>query len=498
MAGAEHDDLRLGPNSPCIDSGDNSTLPSDLADLDGDGDTDELIPLDLAGAPRVVNDAVDMGAYEMPDDELAACWGLTAPDGSLVYPPPPNPVDPVDYMAWLNQIFGAGIGDNAADDYLAAFERIGEFEGTAEDGRELRTLLLTGRWTGNKKIRSWIDASRSGLADFRTAAAKSRCFWPVGGSLGGYITPDLRKHSVAVSALIAEGWQEWFEENMQRLPDNALAILRDAHHLESQFTPMQHDAAWRAAALAYVVLRNALAVADDQDAFATELLSQLTEADPVPSGSGILAALGRLTSYHVCQQLFTPGTQPGTWIVNRAEFEETVKAVGAPEERQALGRLTTQLDEIGFEGTLREYDRCSDALDTWWHTPYHEATTQYDQIVRMFMENENPLPRMVALRTWGARIGLEHRVASRRGTHLVFHVFVHRGTAGRFPSSLDELDAAGLAELRIDPFSGKDFVYKRSGDTFTLYSVADNLKDDGGQHDSSWEDGDFVFWPVQE
>ena len=78
-------DLRLLSGSPCIDSGDNTAVPPDSGDLDGDGDTDEPIPVDLDGAPRFADDAgtpnsgnpdgvhpiVDMGAYEQ---EGMQCW----------------------------------------------------------------------------------------------------------------------------------------------------------------------------------------------------------------------------------------------------------------------------------------------------------------------------------------------------------------------------------------------------------------------------------------
>jgi len=51
MIGTEDDNLRLLPDSPCIDAGDNTAVPpSVLTDLDGN--------------PRVMNGTVDMGAYE--------------------------------------------------------------------------------------------------------------------------------------------------------------------------------------------------------------------------------------------------------------------------------------------------------------------------------------------------------------------------------------------------------------------------------------------------
>jgi hypothetical protein len=63
-------DLRLSPNSPCIDAGDNTAVPPDVTDLDGDGDTTEQTPLDLDKHHRVEDGDcngtyfVDMGAYE--------------------------------------------------------------------------------------------------------------------------------------------------------------------------------------------------------------------------------------------------------------------------------------------------------------------------------------------------------------------------------------------------------------------------------------------------
>jgi hypothetical protein len=64
--------------SDCIDYGDYTRIPADIADLDEDGDTTEKLPLDLLEATRRIDrhgpgedaptgvDIVDRGCYERP------------------------------------------------------------------------------------------------------------------------------------------------------------------------------------------------------------------------------------------------------------------------------------------------------------------------------------------------------------------------------------------------------------------------------------------------
>ena len=56
LAGTLDDDLTPGPGSPAIDAGSNSLAAPDTMDLDGDGDTREPLPFDLAGNARFVDD----------------------------------------------------------------------------------------------------------------------------------------------------------------------------------------------------------------------------------------------------------------------------------------------------------------------------------------------------------------------------------------------------------------------------------------------------------
>ena len=80
-------DYRLLDGSPCIDAADNTAVPPDDVDLDGDGDTDEPLPQDLDGLCRFIDDpatsdtgvpgngydeVVDMGAFEFQADTCPA------------------------------------------------------------------------------------------------------------------------------------------------------------------------------------------------------------------------------------------------------------------------------------------------------------------------------------------------------------------------------------------------------------------------------------------
>ena len=65
------------PTPPCVDAGDNDALPADVADLDGDTNVDEQIPLDLDLNDRIQRCDVDMGVYEFDPP----CGSDLEPDG---------------------------------------------------------------------------------------------------------------------------------------------------------------------------------------------------------------------------------------------------------------------------------------------------------------------------------------------------------------------------------------------------------------------------------
>lgn len=76
---------------------------------------------------------------------------------------------------------------------------------------------------------------------------------------------------------------------------------------------------------------------------------------------------------------------------------------------------------------------------------------------------------------------------------------------GRYPNNLCTLVELGyLKDMPNDPFSGSTLVYRKTEQDFILYSLGENLQDNGGQiaRDDEgkvqrWADeGDWVFWPL--
>jgi predicted outer membrane repeat protein len=75
VIGTEDDSLRLRFGSPCVNAGDNTALPPDTLDIDGNGNFAEPLPFDLDGWARVDGCVVDMGAYELMGSPPGAILG---------------------------------------------------------------------------------------------------------------------------------------------------------------------------------------------------------------------------------------------------------------------------------------------------------------------------------------------------------------------------------------------------------------------------------------
>jgi hypothetical protein len=90
-------------------------------------------------------------------------------------------------------------------------------------------------------------------------------------------------------------------------------------------------------------------------------------------------------------------------------------------------------------------------------------------------------------------------------TPLIIALARYKQDTGAYPESLDKLAEQGyIKQVPVDPFSDKPITYRKTDDSFLLYSWGSNLKDDDGQiaRDKKGkpirfaDTGDWVFWPV--
>ena len=69
-------------------------------------------------------------------------------------------------------------------------------------------------------------------------------------------------------------------------------------------------------------------------------------------------------------------------------------------------------------------------------------------------------------------------------SQLAVALRLYRIKHGEYPEKLAALTPEVLAKLPTDPFSGKDYVYRREGKGFVVYSIGEDGVDDGGEEGS--------------
>lgn len=87
-------------------------------------------------------------------------------------------------------------------------------------------------------------------------------------------------------------------------------------------------------------------------------------------------------------------------------------------------------------------------------------------------------------------------IARERLVVVGFALAAHRYEQGDYPASLTELVPNVLDEVPLDPWSGRELIYRPTDDGYVLYSVNADLQDNGGVWfaDRDWEDlGDIVL-----
>ena len=82
------------------------------------------------------------------------------------------------------------------------------------------------------------------------------------------------------------------------------------------------------------------------------------------------------------------------------------------------------------------------------------------------------------------------------GSQIFLALLAYHDRYGSYPATLDELRAKLGWPLEKDPFTGKDFIYRRQGKGFLLYSLDKDLQDNGGRPFAKYDEPRDIVWTI--
>ena len=159
-------------------------------------------------------------------------------------------------------------------------------------------------------------------------------------------------------------------------------------------------------------------------------------------------------------------------------------------------------------GPLLKHDRLThlrvmDAQLAYLDQPWREATPGLSPVEEMVREIRwtAPLTRMIVPALGRAQMKRDLGIARLSQFQIALMLNVYRQEHGGYPPTLDALAEAIDWPIPDDIFSGEPFHYQREGGGYRLWSLGQDLDDDGGVGPSEtegrgWDDSDIV-WRVE-
>lgn len=468
----------------------------------------------------------------LADDETG---GETMLPGAACYimdVPVPDFVTPIDYRAWLEQRHDLNsVPDNAWNHYAALmFDPI---TGPTTSAMPLFSgMLHDTRHAGPSKPwdpiehPEWEEAhllAAPYLTRYAEAASHRDYVRPlqinesivneppngegddISRLLIGVMLPDLAAHRALAKQTLSDAWRapggKVDPQTMIRAFDTCLG---SADHLSDGDFLIETLVGVSVKALvekeARTALHHGVFSADEMEA-ALEVL--VAKDQPLPDATRLVA--GEMAcSLDLTQYLFGVG-EGGSQTLRPERIEKL---------RDLFGGQDSMKPPTPEEAANLTADRVANNLVNYYQQWSNMSQTGYPAVKARDLDEmtkphvEHDYVSRAILPSLSRVYQLAHRQeASRRATQLTYAIHLHKARTGQWPQSLDDLPPRYAAGARTDPFSGRDFVYRPTGDGFTLYSTSENGQDDQGAHHARWgdpegesprsEQDDHVFWPPQ-
>lgn len=174
--------------------------------------------------------------------------------------------------------------------------------------------------------------------------------------------------------------------------------------------------------------------------------------------------------------------QPASEFVNLISIDggRNLRAIDRIAGRIVFCKMCRQSMQASYLNVMAEMTKFMEA--PYWEAPVSSGRLIEDNIPRWDIFSRMLVPAISSVK--GRHVSLLARaVLTQTAMGLIQHKLVHNG----FPVTLAECDAKYLSVQPVDPFSGQPLIYRLEGKGFVLYSVGENMKDDGGKPEPDWD-----------
>jgi hypothetical protein len=443
-------------------------------------------------------------------------------------PPRPDPKNPVDYVKWCNEHYGAGIRSNTADLYIQSLQTHGCLD--MDPGGFLYGDGRLGKWTEDnvKELRRWLEVNDEFMEDFAVAASPfGKCYFPleekhgtlcVAGGIPSPLVEELpnlppdspglrRSYSSAMrdraKMFTARAWLHLLDNDVEGAMKDLKTVFWTAQHLRAQPELLEYLVA--VAMLDYTcrtLQHIPVALADEVDY--TAILEELRRIDPIPRPPVRQIRHLLVGAFHNVQQFMTDEDGDGLYDHYAPLGPGTRLQLNTPLALDAVvDELIALRDRWLRIESMRDYAEARKlglALakelgeGQWGYNEDHSLDERAKKLLAQLTPGAHCLSR-----AWWMLIQFDRcDLARRNATRIVLNLHAFRAKHRRWPKNLKEGMADELPRFRRDPFSGEDFVYRLKDGQPLLYSFGVDGDDDGGRRARNLApdaDGDWVFWP---
>ena len=432
-----------------------------------------------------------------------------------------KPTVRVDYLAQLNQIAQPQISDedNAWPYYEKALELF------VEPSEELKQMPAYGKWkesgyrrfatlTDEEKqaIGQWVRQNDASWQEFAAGSSKLYCrreytVEDEGNMLLSVVLPHLADLRDLGRVGVWRSRVKMEQGETAEALDDCLAFVRAGSHWQGKGTIIEQLVGLSMVNIGHDEILHIVSTKDIPVADFKQLQQQLSQI--YPTGYPLMDIEGeRLVFWDIVQHIFTDGGPGGGHLIpSRLSFVADAVDIGLGSDQLVLC-TAIGLVHAGRNDTIAKFneifDKQSEAAKM---TPYerHAGKALHDE--RIFLASSKY--RYSLINIFMPALGRACKYAYRgralhEATVTVLALKRWRLEKGQYPMSLNELVMAGyLEQVPMDPYSDKRVIYKKTDDSFVLYSLGPDFDDDGGvenpkdsQKRMQEGPGDEVFWPV--